>query len=165
MRQSTAGWTRHLLPTHDRACLQIGPLFFEAATRIYAVSPTTLIMVEGSGQLGYPGINYGDGFVTDATLITQCAPYAGCAACCTWSAMPRLAEPAAELMSGWRAACRYGLADPNPFFTNVSAAPFQGNMLLGPHVYPPSITSATAVRQARLRSPQLSCSAPHWHSA
>ena len=53
--------------------LQIGPLFYEAAAAIYGVSPTTLIMVEGSGQLGYPGINYGDGFVTDAALISQCA--------------------------------------------------------------------------------------------
>ena len=53
---------------------QIGPLYFEAATQINAISPTTLIMVEGCGQLGYPGINYGDGFVTDAALISKCAP-------------------------------------------------------------------------------------------
>ena len=51
--------------------LQIGPLYLQAAAAIYAVSPGTLIMVEGCGQLGYPGINYGDGFVTDPALISE----------------------------------------------------------------------------------------------
>ena len=41
---------------------------------------------------------------------------------------------------------RYGLSDPNDFFTSVASSPFQGNMLVGPHVYPPSITTATNVR-------------------
>ena len=39
--------------------------------------------------------------------------------------------------------CRYGLSDPNSFFTSVLSSPFADNVLLGPHVYPPSITSAT----------------------
>ena len=50
---------------------------------------------------------------------------------------------------------RYGLSDPNPFFTNLSSAPFQGNMMVGPHVYPPSITNAQVVRSALLITPVL----------
>lgn len=34
------------------------------------VSPTTLLLVEGSGQLGY-AMNWGDGFVTDRTKIAN----------------------------------------------------------------------------------------------
>ena len=31
----------------------------------------TLFFVEGGGQLGLPGLNWGDGFVTDTSLIRQ----------------------------------------------------------------------------------------------
>ena len=51
--------------------LQLSPLYLAAMDAIYAVSPTTIFMVEGTGQQGYPGINWGDGFVTDSALIRQ----------------------------------------------------------------------------------------------
>jgi hypothetical protein len=35
---------------------------------------------------------------------------------------------------------RYGLSDPNPFFTELAARPYLNRVALGPHCYPPSVT-------------------------
>lgn len=53
------------------SCLQLSPLYLAAMDAIHAVSPTTVMLVEGTGQQGYPGINWGDGFVTDRSLISR----------------------------------------------------------------------------------------------
>ena len=47
------------------------PLYLSAMDAIYSVSPNTLFLVEGCGQTAFPGINWGDGFVTDKNLISQ----------------------------------------------------------------------------------------------
>ena len=49
----------------------MGPLYLQAMDAIYSVSPNTLFLVEGCGQTSFPGINWGDGFVTDKSLISQ----------------------------------------------------------------------------------------------
>ena len=53
--------------------LQLGPLYLAAMDAIHAVpnAASTLFFIEGCGQLGIPGINWGDGFATDTTLIQQ----------------------------------------------------------------------------------------------
>ncbi|KAK9787370.1 hypothetical protein WJX73_004527 [Symbiochloris irregularis] len=88
---------------------QLGPMYLGVMQAIHAVSPNTLFMVEGTGQTGYPGINWGDGFITDAGIISQ-----------------------------------YGISDPNPFFESLSTSPYLGNVILSPHVYPPSVTHSTS---------------------
>ena len=42
-----------------------------------------------------------------------------------------------------------GLSDPNPFFTGLLAKPYAGQVVVGPHVYPPSVTHSTYAIQAR----------------
>ena len=49
----------------------MGPLYLAAMDAIHAVSPTTTFLVEGCGQTAFPGMNWGDGFVTDPSLISQ----------------------------------------------------------------------------------------------
>lgn len=51
--------------------LQMGPLYEKAMDIIYEVSPFTIMMIEGCGQQGYPGLNWGDGFVTDPAYINR----------------------------------------------------------------------------------------------
>lgn len=51
--------------------LQVAPYYFGGMEAIYAISPSTLFLLEGCGQTHYPGINWGDGFVADAGLIEQ----------------------------------------------------------------------------------------------
>ena len=53
--------------------MQLGTLYLAAMDAIYATpnGADTLFFVEGTGQLGLPGLNWGDGFVTDRTLIGQ----------------------------------------------------------------------------------------------
>ena len=38
---------------------------------LHALSPSTLFLIEGCGQTKYPGINWGDGFVSEQGLISQ----------------------------------------------------------------------------------------------
>lgn len=57
--------------SHEAPGLQMGPLYLRAMDAIYSVSPNTLFLVEGCGQTAFPGINWGDGFVTDKSLISQ----------------------------------------------------------------------------------------------
>lgn len=53
------------------ACVQLGNLYLDAMDKIYAVSPSTLMLIEGSmtGGVGNTGINWGDGFVSDDTVL------------------------------------------------------------------------------------------------
>ena len=54
-----------------RCAAQVAPLYLAAMDAIHAVSPSTTFLVEGTGQTAFPGINWGDGFVTDPALIKQ----------------------------------------------------------------------------------------------
>jgi hypothetical protein len=45
-------------------------LFLSAMDALSALDPDTIMFINGAGQAGY-GINWGNGFVTDATLIAQ----------------------------------------------------------------------------------------------
>ena len=71
------------------------------------VSPSTLYLLEGGGQLGM-AMNWGDGYVTDPSLI--------------------------------RAA---GLSDPNPFFQQLLQKPYFNNVVIAPHYYGPSVSTAS----------------------
>jgi hypothetical protein len=71
------------------------------------VSPSTLFLLEGGGQLGL-AMNWGDGYVTDSSLI--------------------------------RAA---GLSDPNHFFQQLLKKPYLANVVIAPHYYPPSVSTAS----------------------
>lgn len=53
--------------------VQLGPLYLAVMDAVYAIpnATATLFFVEGGGQLGLPGLNWGDGFVTDTSLIRQ----------------------------------------------------------------------------------------------
>ena len=59
------------LATLTRLSAQVGPLYLAAMDAMHEVSPDTTYLVEGCGQLGFPGMNWGDGFVTDGALIQQ----------------------------------------------------------------------------------------------
>ena len=50
---------------------QMAPLYLAAMDAIHAASPSTTFLVEGTGQTAFPGLNWGDGFVTDRALIKQ----------------------------------------------------------------------------------------------
>jgi hypothetical protein len=52
-----------------------------------------------------------------------------------------------------------GLSDPNPFFNALLTKPYLDQVIIGPHVYPPSISLATTETQA---CPEQShCSTTH----
>ncbi len=55
------------------ALMQLGPLYLAVMDAVHAIpnAASTLFFIEGCGQLGIPGINWGDGFATDTTLIQQ----------------------------------------------------------------------------------------------
>jgi hypothetical protein len=40
-----------------------------------------------------------------------------------------------------------GLSDPNPFFTELLQKPYLSQVVIAPHVYPPSISQATSETQ------------------
>lgn len=54
-------------------CVQLKTVYISAMDAIYAVSPTTVMLVEGStahtGQ--YTGINWGDGFATTSAYLQR----------------------------------------------------------------------------------------------
>ncbi|EIE25050.1 glycoside hydrolase [Coccomyxa subellipsoidea C-169] len=50
---------------------QAGPLYLQAMDALYPISPTTLFLIEGSGQSWQGAMNWGDGFITDQNLINQ----------------------------------------------------------------------------------------------
>lgn len=82
-----------------------GP-YIQAMNAIYAVSPTTLLIVEGTGQMNYRGLNWGDGFVTQPDLLSK-----------------------------------YYLSNhPTSFFQQVLSKPYRDNVVISPHVYPPSVS-------------------------
>ncbi|CAL8461996.1 g1527 [Coccomyxa elongata] len=81
-------------------------LYLAAMDAIYSISPTTLLFVEGGGQLPY-SMCWGDGFVTDTAIIAA-----------------------------------NGLSDPNDFFTTLLTKPYLNNVVISPHYYPPSISTA-----------------------
>lgn len=51
--------------------MQVTKPYLQAMDSIYAVSPTTVMLVEGTGQQSFPGINWGDGFVTQQDLLSK----------------------------------------------------------------------------------------------
>lgn len=83
-------------------------LYLSAMDALYQVNPNALFFIEGTGQGGI-GANWGDGFATDPTLITQ-----------------------------------NGLSDPNPFFKALMTKPYLNQVVISPHVYPPSVTGASS---------------------
>jgi aryl-phospho-beta-D-glucosidase BglC (GH1 family) len=84
----------------------LGDYYLKAMDAIYAVNPSALFMIEGTGQSGL-NANWGDGFATDPQLIAQ-----------------------------------KGLSDPNPFFTKLIDKPYVNQVVISPHIYPPSVTHA-----------------------
>lgn len=58
---------------NERVPVQMGPLYLAAMDAIYATpnGTDTLFFVEGTGQTAFPGLNWGDGFITNNTLIQQ----------------------------------------------------------------------------------------------
>ena len=44
-----------------------------------------------------------------------------------------------------------GLSDPNPFFTALLQKPYLSQVIIGPHVYPPSISQAQEETQVSSR--------------
>lgn len=136
--------------------------------RIAMVSPgDALFLVSGTDQTKF-GLNWGNGFVTDPSVIrdyqiggerSRCAP-ARLHALPGTRAPPRCNEslaacdvvPAAEQD---RAVLRHFLtpaaappsscarADPNPFFRQLVERPYASRVAISPHAYPPSITGAT----------------------
>jgi len=82
-------------------------LYISVMDAIYPINPNALFFIEGTGQGGI-GANWGDGFATDPTLISQ-----------------------------------NGLSDPNPFFKALMQKPYLNQVVISPHVYPPTITGAT----------------------
>ena len=53
--------------------------------------------------------------------------------CCWWLTRMRLLQ-------------NYGCSDPTSFFWQLSGKPYLGNVVISPHVYPPSVSFATQVR-------------------
>ena len=51
--------------------VQLTPYYLKAMDAIYASSPTSVIIVEGTGQQSYTGLNWGDGFVTDQNILNK----------------------------------------------------------------------------------------------
>ena len=59
-----------LAPQRSHAAhVQVGPLYLAAMDAIHSVAPNMLMAIEGTGQLGIPGINWGDGFATDPDVL------------------------------------------------------------------------------------------------
>lgn len=75
---------------------------------IHQVSPATLFLIQGMGQADYPGAGWGNGFVTNSSLIKQ-----------------------------------YRLSDANVFSQALTDMPFLNNVIISPHMFPPSITYTT----------------------
>lgn len=82
--------------------------YLTAMDAISTVLPNNIYMVEGTGQSGI-NANWGDGFATNKTLISQS-----------------------------------GLSDPNGFFTSVLSKPYVNQVVVSPHVYPPTVTNASS---------------------
>ena len=82
-------------------------LYEMAMDAIYNVSPTSLMLVEGTGQLGTVAMNWGDGFATDPAIVA-----AG------------------------------GVQSAAPFFARLLTKPYAGNVVVSPHLYPPSRSSS-----------------------
>jgi len=60
---TTRAWSQ---PRNVGSC-RLHTIFFSAPAQI---SPTTLFLIQGSGQTYYGAMNWGDGFITDRPLIT-----------------------------------------------------------------------------------------------
>ncbi len=87
---------------------QMGPIYLNAMDAINTVTKgNNLFFIEGTDQGGI-GANWGDGFATDKTIISQ-----------------------------------NGLSDPNQFFTSLAGKSYLNQVVLSPHIYPPTITGAT----------------------
>ncbi|HSX37466.1 MAG TPA: cellulase family glycosylhydrolase, partial [Chlamydiales bacterium] len=82
-------------------------LYLAMMDAVYPVNPDALFFIEGAGQGGI-GCNWGDGFCTDAALISA-----------------------------------NGLSDPTLFFSALMHKPYLNQVVISPHVYPPSVTGAS----------------------
>lgn len=83
-------------------------LYLTAMDALWAMTPgAPIFFVEGGGQTGLKGVNWGNGFATDKEAIA-----------------------------------RLGLSDPNPFFERLLQKPYRRSVVISPHVYGPSVTSA-----------------------
>lgn len=82
-------------------------LYLSVMDAIYPINSQVLFFIEGTGQGGI-GANWGDGFATDPTLVSQ-----------------------------------NGLSSPKAFFDALMTKPYLNQVVISPHVYPPSVTGAT----------------------
>lgn len=86
---------------------KMGPIYLATMDAINSVTNNNnLFFIEGSGQGGISA-NWGDGFATNSTVISQ-----------------------------------NGLSNPNSFFQSLASRPYLNQVVLSPHVYPPSVTGA-----------------------
>jgi len=84
-------------------------LYLGAMDAIWRTAPgAPIFFVEGGGQTGLRGVNWGNGFATDRALIAE-----------------------------------RGLSDPNPFFEGLLKRPYRASVVVSPHVYGPSVSTAT----------------------
>lgn len=83
-------------------------LYEMAMDAIYSVAPSSLMLVEGTGQLGTVAMNWGDGFATDPAVIAAA-----------------------------------GVQSAAPFFTKLLTKPYAANVVVSPHIYPPSVSTHT----------------------
>jgi aryl-phospho-beta-D-glucosidase BglC (GH1 family) len=84
-------------------------IYLSAMDALWRITPgAPLFFVEGGGQTGLRGVNWGNGFATDRALIAE-----------------------------------RKLSDPNPFFEALMRKPYRASVVISPHVYGPSVTSAT----------------------
>ena len=80
-------------------------LYEMAMDAIYSVAPTSLMLIEGTGQLNTVAMNWGDGFATDPAIVA-----AG------------------------------GVQSAAPFFAKLLTKPYAGNVVVSPHLYPPTVS-------------------------
>jgi hypothetical protein len=85
-------------------------LYEMAMDAIYSVAPTSLMLIEGTGQQNTIAMNWGDGFATDPAAVAAAG------------VDPALLDSAA------------------PFFIKLLSKPYAGNVIVSPHVYPPSVS-------------------------
>jgi len=93
---------------HPGPAAGLADLYLTAMDALWAMTPgAPIFFVEGGGQTGLRGVNWGNGFATDRAAIARSA-----------------------------------LSDPNPFFERLLAKPYRRSVVISPHVYGPSVTTA-----------------------
>ena len=125
-----------------------------------------IFFIEGGGQLGISGVNWGNGFATDTALVTKyglsgewCAwcwcrhvvATASAARGCVRGVRGRAPPPAPCAASLSRAqhthptthARTHTSTDPNPFFKALLRKSYRRSVVISPHVYGPSVSGVT----------------------